>query len=645
MELLVNLLNKWVSLTGIDFNEKKTTFRFNDTWSVEDINKELKNSIELDDTGITSVLLFETFFPVYLSEKSYSMKEILVDGLQVEHTIAKARDIQTMLLDENVQTIKKDFHEWVSEALAHYHIMNEKTLEMTKDDFKLALLRRDAYQSMKRLTLHTLKKGKPTTEGLQYVKEVHAFWNLHSLIHVLEQDKTPSGISINLIQDPVEYSSYFVFAIKNGENIQILTDMPSYLHPLQKYMTRRPDRDFSKRSSQHYFPYDLMGFKWDEEGEVYKVNTQTTGIAKYQKKFVQLSTLNELESHSCLWIILMFSLIQEQLVNKPIKEELSYTGVSLISPTVETRDLVLQTPKLELLPLKKADVINGALDDIWNREPTGIHNWLEQRYGDTVSEEVFTLAGNELVSTYYHPQEKSVMLVEKSIPKKEGLLELRTTDVHFLGSEIAVHNQQKWVARYNQAVIIDYHTKKEYAERHDTIHKWYEEKVNGNKEQIMSYVAQGELLLPDFVREGFGERESQLENILKIVEYEPDWRTHGHINLFKKDVDGFLRDYRCFITGKPASIVAKFRLRTIEGLMKMTGCSKGEFPDIMQNWSNQETYVGNSILENLDPMEWVVNNPWKKMRLDVNVYLSKSGYNQLRKEAGLKPNKFWIKEK
>jgi hypothetical protein len=43
------------------------------------------------------------------------------------------------------------------------------------------------------------------------------------------------------------------FTIKNGENLLFLTDKPKFAHPLQKFMTRRPDRYLSDRAYKNHF--------------------------------------------------------------------------------------------------------------------------------------------------------------------------------------------------------------------------------------------------------------------------------------------------------------------------------------------------------------------------------------------------------
>ena len=48
-----------------------------------------------------------------------------------------------------------------------------------------------------------------------------------------------------------------VSQLTNG-TITVLTDRNPGAHPAYERMSRRPDRNFSRRAAQHWFPYDLV---------------------------------------------------------------------------------------------------------------------------------------------------------------------------------------------------------------------------------------------------------------------------------------------------------------------------------------------------------------------------------------------------
>ena len=56
--------------------------------------------------------------------------------------------------------------------------------------------------------------------------------------------------------------------------------------------------------------------------------------------------------------------------------------------------------------------------------------------------------------------------------------------------------------------------------------------------------------------------------------------------------------------------------------------------NVLQHWSRGKDYVGNHLLNRLDPMDTIVENPWKKFGAEVNVFLSKRGLAQIEKRHG-----------
>ncbi|MCP5904876.1 hypothetical protein NL378_29335, partial [Klebsiella pneumoniae] len=57
-----------------------------------------------------------------------------------------------------------------------------------------------------------------------------------------------------------------------------------------------------------------------------------------------------------------------------------------------------------------------------------------------------------------------------------------------------------------------------------------------------------------------------------------------------------------------------------------------EMPIYLQHWNpGDDAYVGNHILQRIDPLEWRLDNPWDQLSFHVSIYLSKRGLAQVRK--------------
>jgi len=67
-------------------------------------------------------------------------------------------------------------------------------------------------------------------------------------------------------------------------------------------------------------------------------------------------------------------------------------------------------------------------------------------------------------------------------------------------------------------------------------------------------------------------------------------------------------------------------------------------PIFLQTYLKSELYGGNSILDRLDPMDWVPTNPWRKVNFNVIFYFSKRGWNKLCTcNNKLEHKNFWLK--
>lgn len=86
---------------------------------------------------------------------------------------------------------------------------------------------------------------------------------------------------------------------------------------------------------------------------------------------------------------------------------------------------------------------------------------------------------------------------------------------------------------------------------------------------------------------------------------------------------------------RQASVWTYFSPQTPECLALLAGCEVDDLPVFLQNWWAQKQYKGNSILDRLDPLDWLPKNPWFTEKFNVVLGLSKSTWNQLLRERNL----------
>lgn len=659
MENVQKALELWTELTGVDPNAKSLKLGL---WGIQSLNSELKESITLDTTYLTTLMLLDNFATDYLNQRNFTVNQMISDYENVLSYLGKSKELYSILQSEELIEKKEDFKNWILDALNHYKVQNQEVIEMAQSYEELGFLRRDALRSMEQLEVHQFYQGaEDSLETPKYVTEVQEFWNINSLIRAMQSDNTLSGISLNLIRDPLNTSSYFVFGIKNGETLSILTDKPKYGNPLEKYRSRRPGRDMSERIFKNHFPYDLLDISFTQEGDAYIKPKNSKELTMYQEELRPLKMIKDLEPDEVIWIIMMFSLIKERFWDKGFRtKELSYTGEMTYNKEVliENRNLVNvnEYKQLEIKPLKKSDITSVTLKNDWDTTPTEKNKWLENRYQEKVQESYLNLIGNDREILFLTSGNELLTLTQEEYKEKTNFMSMRSGfkgkalakfDTSMFGSKEDIEKTKKWIARYNQAIVIKTEAEKEFEARKNEVLDFVDRKIEENKEKLLKAIGLGVFEAPVHPRQelSFGHSsETVIENILRI-KLEDERRfsdMFGSRKLYKLVDDN---KYACYLTGSKATLVAIFRPQTAEAVALLCGCKVEELPDVLQHWTTADFYSGNDLLRNIDPMEWVVENPWKELNLNVEVYLSKSSYNELCKNIGEKPNKFWLNSK
>lgn len=659
MEHVQKALRLWTELTGVDPEAKSLKLGL---WGIQRLNDELKESLVLDTTYLTTLMLLDNFATDYLNQRSFTVNQMISDYDNVLTYLEKSKELYSILQSEELVEKKEDFKNWIVDAVNHYKVQNQEVIEMAQSYEELGFLRRDALRSMEQLEVHQFYQGaEDSSETPKYVTEVHEFWNINSLIRAMQSDNTLSGISLNLIRDPLNTSSYFAFGIKNGETLSILTDKPKYGNPLAKYRSRRPGRDMSERIFQNHFPYDLLDISFTQDGDAYIKPKNSKELTIYQDKLRPLKKIKDLEPDEVIWIIMMFSLIKERFWDKGFRtKELSYTGEMTYNKEVLTKNRNLANvndyKKLEIASLKKSDITSETLKNDWDMTPTEKNKWLEERYQDKVQESYLNLIGNDREVLFLTSGSELLTLTQEEYEEKTSFISMRSDfkgkalakfDTSMFGSKEDIEKTKKWIARYNQAIVIKTEAEKEFESRKNEILDFVDRKIEENKEQLLKAIGLGVFEAPVHPRQelSFGHSsETVIENILSI-KLEDERRFYdmfGSRKLYKLIDDN---KYACYLTGAKATLVALFRPQTAEAVALLCGCKVEELPDVLQHWTTADFYSGNDLLRNIDPMEWLVKNPWKELNLNVEVYLSKSSYNELCKNVGEKPNKFWLNSK
>lgn len=639
----------WIELTGIDPNSNR--FKLSD-WDIKSMNDELKESLKLDPSGLITIMLLNYFVKEYYNDKKFTVNEMMFDYDRVMDYLNKSRELYLMINAEDVLEIEKEFQDKLVDAARDYEMDREDVLNLINNRSSLAFVRRDALKSMETLQIHQFTQGKADSKNPKYIRDVHLFWNINSLLKYV--GNTPySSISLNLIKNG--YDSYFAFGIRNGGTISILTDVPKYAHPMQSKMSRRPERHLANRYAKNLFPYELMDLEFDNKGGMH-IKEFEGQIIPYQQEAVSMKAIKDLEANEIVWIIMMFDLIKEKFWTQNYKtHQLSYTGEMLYDKYSLVSNIKAEVENylpIETLQLKKDDMNNGKIDKEFIEAENKNNEWMEQVYNEVVPNELLNLINTDEGLKLFQPNKKNLLPLstfqETSLQNTEikQIGGLQGIDPTMFGTMEEMQSNQKWYARYNQAKIINDKLQEEYNNEKDSVIKWLENALIKNVDFLYECIAHGKLILNTRVHNDFcNEEKKENKNILELsiperVNGSLFWRK-GNIYI-KKDLGYYSNKKYCYRNGKEATLIAIFKPMCPTDLATLCGCKVENMPIPLQHWYMWKSYSGNSILDRVDPMEWVVKNPWDDYCFNIIVYFSKSTYSDIRKLHKLEPDKFWL---
>lgn len=633
-------LNLWLKLTGVDLENNKKSFN---EWHTQQSYEELLESIELDKTGVITNLIIEYYLDEYLDKKHYSLLEIINDdNKEFENKIKLAKTLKASLLESEIIKLKNDYITYIKKALKHYNVNynNEEYSELLKNKYILAILRRDAYKSFKNLKKFQFYAGKQEKPNYkpQYSCSIYKWFNINSLIQ--SASLIPSGISLHLIQSPDKYQSYFLFCLKNGENIILYTDKEENTHPLQGEMTRRPDRKFAERVGKNWFPYELFEYEFsDDMKNIYFSETKNTNLTVKQNEFIIVSDLKNIEARSLIWIITMFELIIEKDWTLQLPE-LAYTNEMIINNEL----ILLNKPnknelikskykKLELSKLTIDDVLNATETELGVMDSDKIIFWLVERYKNEVNEYLLNKMEFNKNFLLINNEQKEVTSYEYSnisILGRDIRTRIKQLDPTYFGSKENIEKDRIFIARYNLAAAISHLAEIEYEERIYSLKKWYEEALIKNKANIIKLLYKKEI---NSIQKKNDRYIKKLMKIVKTEDYYGFYNNYGYIvkNNFKS----------CFFTEVKTSHHALFNVFSTDDLMLITGINDiNLIPDVFRNIYDEDnkSHEGNHLLNRIDPMLWNLRDPFNKFNFKFQINLSKRIYNKIMKGQDIYEN-------
>lgn len=654
--LIEEILNLWIDLTGTDPDSKKIYFRFGDEFSVDAARDDLKQALALDETGLTALLMLNQYAEEFFQYKKFSLAEMISDSAPALEMIEKSKKLRTLLNHQDILSALNDFREKVIIVLNKLEAQ-KPAYEMLDDKATVGYLRRDAFRSMETLHCYQFSQGKTTSKNLHPVKSIFLFWDMPSVIRL--GLTMPDCTFLGLVKDKNALASFFVLVAKNGENLTVYTDCPEWKHPLQKDMTRRPGREMSARIAKHHFPYGLMDIQFDYRGDAFIPQQKANGLSVIQNKLEVIGSITDLDPEETLWLIMILAMMDQALYKQNYHlPELSHSTEvlfenSLLAKTSQALCLRQDGSKFEL-PINTVDTL--AEDPQWRKPDEGkdtvfgkvnyhVNSWLEEKYKDQVPHEAINglLLSDDCQLILGPGDSKEIITKARAEIDAMGYFEkrdfeashagLRTLSGNEFGSIQHLEENYRFLARYNEAAVIDRLVEADYKSHAKEVSEWVRTCTLENLPQLILDLAEA------WPRHDTDSDIRQRWCVLTLEAYKK--KSEYGLCQFYQGSGNTWKDTRCALTGKAVSYVAYLRLHTLEDLMYVTGCKFAEkLPEWLRHWGRGRFYSGNHLLERVDPMAWVVKDRWAKMRFDSVIFLSKTAINNACKTKGISPSLF-----
>lgn len=620
----------------------------------------LKKGMQLDGSGLTTYLELKQSLPQILDGISFTALNQIENKSALDEFSADFQKLADFLDAPEAINAENEFYDQLYKKMTKY-MKNG----LSKVDFNLLLKRSnfadicfDALNHADKLETSQFSQGKKTSSEVVLNEPILGFWSAETLVAYLNAQES-DGIGLYGIIDKLSFENFFVFGVKNGENITLLSDKFDPLNLIELQETYRyPERYVVTRNKSSYLPYNLLDIKLEKiDGEIYAYagNTEHKKVLAKKGEPVRLGDIFALPKESCLWIFFMVRMISQQYFKKNThRERLAYTGEKFLK---EERPTI--TSSEELKKLKNGWMIDyyrkqGRLDEELLFPVTHSGEYLSMIYDG----ERFVLQDRK-----DNPQNKAqgVKWEEESGIRKRiaSLWEDAYVFVpSVFGTAQALENQISYIQQANLAAELSCLLRYDYRTQTRDFRKKYIKRLKGRMGWLLEKIAKCQeepLPLTVFLIDpaeqypgSFSSHWFTVKGADDPYRYQRSDYVLGNYEA-KKFADRNWPETvaTCAVTGKKATIECQIMVSSLDDLLYLTGWKISDLPVPMQHYSfNKEFSREDPQMKKMDPIDRVVNpfGPpflYSSNQFHVTIPLSKTGYADLRKQYGLKPDKFW----
>jgi hypothetical protein len=646
-ELLNEAVRIWTEITKVDLTSNAWHFRYDANQQFT--NHELQQSLEdlnatreMDLSGLTTGLLLHGYLNLYLERMAFTGNQVIRELDKLLETVKPFRDLEQKLHDSVLAIFIDEYLDELRQAAEHYEYHDKEAFEeFLKQPMSVATIRRDALKSLQKLEAHQfVQTENPISGTLKHNKQIFEFWNVNSLLRAAK-GQILDGVSLALIREPNLFFSYFIFVVKNQSTITVLTDREQEAHPMSNEMTRRPDRVLYERMERHWFPYQLLKIKHETDSQHVHFEARTA-LVPINALGSPLETISKLPVEQFMWLILVFGLLNDEYgKTHKLLPNLSYTGemVAVRDVLVAGENALLDIRSYKPLEIELSAGIASAESTVgqWEHHPVRYNEWMEKRYEARVPQDIYTAKmlfdGSEGRKLLEGNSERS--LLQRHFDEKNPI---RTFRADTFGSQERIANDVAWTLRYNKTLFLQKLADEEFKEQEEKVQQWLRERAHERRAFFYDAAAKKELVLPHAdsywgseFKSGFNRK---MKNCLRHSNIKSEFWSFHDIWIGSREHCGEYEQggYSCDIV---PTVCALITINCPDAYVAAYGLPLKDMPWPLEFLYKEDPYDGNHILDRLDPQDWNLKNPWKKLRTNVRVFSCKRHFNARRKALGL----------
>lgn len=616
-KIVEKAINLWIQLTGANPEMQQKVFRINffadpedvGDYDVNNMNRVLKDAVAYDDSLVSFVSILRADAIAYARGIKYTLADMSDENSDVHRKSALYQELLRVLMPTDEEKERVDY---LLRAMKDVGYESPLTLGMDAIARAFILAKKGIGGSLR---VSQFTRGQYSNSGLRVFGGIYLCENVSEFVSALVHAPSNACVALAFLHNlKTPQSSYFAFGIKNGENVYLLSDKPSYPNPDYANRTRCPSRSVEANMARGCFPYSLVDFDLSNRYVVKdKITDGKRLVIRNSLDFPVLGKFRDMSENEIVYVLFMLSNIKQKFFEEHVSvDDLSYTFAQIDTPLLGSKALVPYSDDKILLPpiseVSDSDGLQFGFAAEENKKVAEHYMYLFERYKDRIPMDTLQPVGDGTV----------VPLGAQNVE----MLALNDCDFY---TKSELEYSQKWMFRENCASAIEALNRQEELAKHHDLQEWFEKSILSKKDEILLRAIRGEL-------EGdFAGYLNTVYNNGTLIRFGGERSiVNGGLRVFDNDYFGvcFCSDYRgrCVscLSDKPAFFFVQFRCGTWRDLCSVLGIARDELPEELRRYDyiHAPSHQGNSILDNIDPLACVTDK-FNKMGFSVTFYFGR----------------------